>query len=100
MKIRMMEFNVLVDQDKTEEKTAGGLYLSQDVQERGKHQQTFGTIIDVAPLAFNEDIWPPDMERPKPGDRVMFAQHAGTFAKFDGKEYRVIKDRDVVAVIA
>ena len=98
--IQPTEFNVVLKQDPTEEKTRGGVILTADIQERGKHMATRGTIVALAPLAFNADIWPEDRERPKPGDRVVFAQHAGMFLKEDGEEYRVVKDRDIVAVLA
>jgi co-chaperonin GroES (HSP10) len=40
------------------------------------------------------------MERPKPGDRIAFARHSGAFILGkDGVEYRIVKDKDVVAVI-
>ena len=98
--ISPMEFNVLIDPDKIEEKTAGGLYKPQDVSEREKHQQTKGTIVAMSPLAFNADIYPDDMPKPKPGQRVAIALHAGAFIMgADGKEYRIIKDKDVTALI-
>jgi co-chaperonin GroES (HSP10) len=95
-----LEFNVLVKQDEVETKTKGGLMKPDDIVDREKHSQTMGYIVDVSPLAFNEDIFPPGMERPKPGDRIAFARHAGVFITgLDGKEYRVVKDKDVVARI-
>lgn len=99
--INVIEYNVLLRQDGTETKTKGGIILSDDVLERKKHQETRGTIVAVSPMAFQFDDWPDGVEKPKPGDRVAFAMHAGTFIKGeDGEEYRVVKDRDVVAVIA
>lgn len=98
--INPIEFNVLVLQDKIEEKTKGGLMKPDEVVEREKHAQVSGTIIATSPLAFNEDIYPSGMERPKPGDRIAFVRHAGTFIRGkDGVEYRIVKDKDVVAVI-
>lgn len=98
--ISPVEFNVLVKQDATEEKTKGGLILHTDTQERDKHSQIFGTIIALSPMAFNADVWPVEYERPKPGQRVAFAKHSGAFIKgLDGEEYRVVKDKDVVAII-
>lgn len=95
-KIRLFEFNVLVRQDEVKTKTAGGILLPDDVKERNKHSETWGEIIDLSPMAFNADIWPGDQPKPKPGDRVYFARHAGSFVEIDGTEYRVIKDKDVV----
>lgn len=98
--IKPVEFNVLVYQDETETRTKGGLIKPDDVVERDKHGQTRGVIVAVSPLAFNEDIWPQGMERPKPGDRIAFARYAGIFIDGDdGREYRAIKDKDVVALI-
>lgn len=98
--IHPVEFNVLVRQDSVDEKSKGGLFKPHDVVEREKHSQTLGYIVAVSPLAFNEDVWPGGLDKPKPGDRVAFARHAGTFIDgLDGVEYRIVKDKDVVAMI-
>lgn len=98
--IQPVEFNVLLRQDAVDEKSKGGLFKPQDVVEREKHSQTRGVIVAVSSLAFNEDVWPPGVEKPKPGDQVAFARHAGTFIDgLDGQEYRVVKDKDIVALI-
>lgn len=99
--LRPCEFNVIVRQDDTDQKTKLGLIKPDEVVEREKHGKTQGVLVALSPLAFNADIWPPDMPRPEPGTRIAFAKHAGTFVTGnDGIEYRVIKDRDVVAVLA
>ena len=96
-----LEYNIVIDQNAVEEKTSGGLYLPSESQDRAKHSETRGVIIAVSPMAFAFDDWPDSEPKPQPGDRVIFAQHAGTFAKGeDGREYRIIKDKDVVARIA
>lgn len=96
-----VEFNVIVKQDDTEGKTKFGLIKPDEVVEREKHGQTQGVLVALSPLAFNSDIWPADMPRPEPGARVAFARHAGTFVNgLDGVEYRVVKDKDIVAVMA
>lgn len=98
--IHPVEFNVLVRQDVVETKTKSGLIMPDAVVDREHHSQTRGVIVAVSPLAFNADIWPQDMAKPGPGERVAFAKHAGTFITgTDGDEYRVVKDKDVVAVI-
>ncbi len=94
--IEPFEFNVLVRQDPVEEKTKGGLILAESTKEREKHMATKGTIVSLAPLAFNADIWPKDMDRPRPGDRVLFSKHAGLLVEQDG-DLRLLKDRDVLA---
>ena len=57
-------------------------------------------MVALSPMAFNEDIYPTDLPRPEPGQRVVLALHSGTFTKGkDGKEYRVVKDKDIVAMV-
>lgn len=98
--IKPVEFNVLVDQDAVESATKGGLYKPDHLVDQEKYAQTKGVIIAVSPMAFSFDDWPADEPKPKPGDRVFFAKHSGTLVKgVDDKEYRVIKDRDVVGVM-
>lgn len=94
------EFNVLVKQDAVSEKTGMGLYKPAEVVDREKHAQTRGVIVAISPLAFNEDVWPGGMDKPTPGTKVAFARHSGTFIDgTDGEEYRIVKDKDIVAVI-
>lgn len=94
------EFNVAVRQDPIEEKTKGGLYIPENMRDREEHMATNGTIYAVAGLAFNEDIWPKAEPKPKPGDRVVFAKHAGIFMDHGGERLRIMKDKDIVAVLA
>lgn len=98
--LRPIEFNVVVKQDAVEDKTAGGLMKPLELVERERHAQTRGTIIAVSDFAFNEDIYPATHVRPRPGQRCVWARHAGVLTDgSDGEEYRVIKDKDVVAII-
>ena len=97
--IRPVEYNVAVKVDPVEEKTKGGLYLTSDTQERSKHKAERGTISHISPMAFSFDDWPDGEPKPKVGDRVIFAKFAGMFVEEGGEEFRVMKDRDIVAVI-
>lgn len=97
--MKMMEFNVAVRPDPVEEKTKGGLILASQTQEHQKHAGQRGTLSHVSPMAFNADIWPAGEPKPQAGDRVVFARHAGMFLEEEGVEYRVMKDKDIVAVI-
>lgn len=98
--IKPIEFNVLVKQDAVQEKTEGGLFLAEESKDRERHAETRGVLVAVSPMAFTYDDWPEGEEPPKPGAKVIFARHAGTFVEgVDGEEYRVLKDKDVVGVI-
>ena len=98
--ITPIEFNVLVKPDKIEDRTAGGLYKPQTTLDQDKHRATQGEIVAVSELSFNEDIWPSGSPRPAPGQRVVLARHSGSFIDgADGNEYRLVKDKDVVALL-
>jgi co-chaperonin GroES (HSP10) len=100
--IMPVEFNVLVDPDPVSEFMKGSTVIRKplDVLERDHHAQTRGKIVAMSPMAFNADVWPDGQAKPEVGQAIAFARHAGTFCDgLDGKEYRIIKDKDVVALI-
>lgn len=101
MQVEPIEFNVLIQQDETPKKTKHGLILPEQEVDKKKHAQTLGTLVAVSPLAFSYADWPEGARKPKVGDRVVFARFAGTFVDnpAGGEEFRVVKDKDVVAVI-
>jgi chaperonin GroES len=102
--IRPTEFKVLILPKEVEQKTAGGILLPDEHKDRQQFAQQEGTIIAVAPLAFtyaSKDEWERvDGHPPKVGDRVSFAKFAGAMMKGkDGKEYRVVNDKDIFAIL-
>lgn len=95
------EFNVIVKPDPVEERTAGGLIKPETTKDREEFSTTKATIVAVAPMAFNDDVWPGDMAKPDAGTRCLIAKHAGAVVDGDdGEKYRIVKDKDVVALIA
>lgn len=100
--INPTEYKVLVKPKAVEEKTAGGIFIPDESREREQYASTEGELVAISPLAFTyEDRWPEGFEKPKVGDRVIFAKYAGTKLKGkDGGEYRIVNDRDIAAVLA
>lgn len=100
--IKPTEYKVLVKPIKVDDKTKGGIILPDEHKDREQFAQMQGTLIAISPLAFtyaDDDAWG-DAEKPKPGDKVMFAKFAGAAVKgMDGADYRIINDRDLTAVI-
>jgi chaperonin GroES len=97
------EYKILVEPIKVDEKTKGGIILPDEHKDREQFAQMMGTLVAVSPLAFtyaDEEAWG-DAEKPKPGDKVMFAKFAGAAVKgMNGKDYRIINDKDLTAVLA
>jgi len=98
--IEPTEYKVLIEQDKVEEKTKGGIILPDEHKDRQQFAQVRGRIVAMSPFAFPyEKDWPDDT-KPQPGDRVMFAKFAGADVEgADGKTYRIANDKDVTAVL-
>ena len=94
-----MEFNVVVRMDKAEEKTAGGIILPTSTQDRDKLSAEEGELVAVSPHAFTYAEWPENERKPQPGDRVIIARYAGVLRERNGRDFRIVKDKDIVAVV-
>jgi chaperonin GroES len=94
-----LEFFVIVELDPVEEKTAGGVFLPTTTQDKDELSAQKGTLIAVSPHAFSyADNWP-EGSIPQPGARVLFKKYNGYTHKCDGKSYRVLNDKDIIATI-
>ncbi len=97
--LRPTEFNVIVALAKMPEQV-GSIFLPDEARENMGLAMQVARIVAVSPLAFNYAVWPSDAEKPNPGDIVWIGRFAGgEFEGRDGQMYRIIKDRDVGAVI-
>jgi chaperonin GroES len=96
------EYKVLISPRTVEEKTKGGIIIPDQTKERDQFAQMEGALVAVSPLAFSYDDWKgADDKRPKAGDRVLFAKYAGAVVTGkDGKDYRLVNDKDIGAVLA
>lgn len=95
-----MEFNVVVEMDPTEEVTKGGIILTHSQTEREKLATEEGTLIAASPHAFTyADNWPEHYPPPQVGQRVMIKRFDGLLREKDGKAYRILPDKSIVAVI-
>ena len=98
--IKPVEFNVLVEPDEVKERTDGGVIIPQMARDKEQAAAVHGRILAASPLAFTYDDWPME-QRPKVGDKVVFAKYAGMVVTgADGKSYRLVKDKDICAVTA
>lgn len=93
--IEPLEYNCVVLPAKVEERTKGGLIRPDELREREQWAEIQGTLIAAAPAAFDDFGAKPNL-----GDTVIHARHAGAMVRGrDGVEYRVCKDKDIVAVM-
>lgn len=101
--IEPVEYKVLVRPNKEEGhiELKGGfkLYKPDETKERDQHATMEGMLVRMSPLAFTYETWPDGTRKPEVGDAVVFARYSGLNIKGkDGIEYRLMNDKDIVAV--
>lgn len=98
-----LEYRVLILPDVVEEKTAGGIYIPEETRQGDQCSMVEGTLISWGGMAFNlqeEKPWPEMKDsRIKPGVRVFYQKYGGELFKGDDeKDYRLMNDRDIIAI--
>ncbi|MCQ4159755.1 co-chaperone GroES [Roseomonas sp. GC11] len=95
MKFRPLHDRVVVRRLTAEEKTAGGIIIPDTAKEKPME----GEIVAVGSGARNEkgDLVALDV---KVGDRVLFGKWSGTEVKISGEELLIMKESDLMGVIA
>jgi chaperonin GroES len=89
VKIKPLADRVLVEPMEAEEKTASGLYIPDTAKEKPQK----GTVIALGPGT--KDI---TMEVKK-GDVVLYGKYAGTEINIDGKDFLMMKQADILAIV-
>ncbi|MBI0433758.1 co-chaperone GroES [Roseomonas sp. KE0001] len=95
MNFRPLHDRVVVRRLTAEEKTAGGIIIPDTAKEKPQE----GEIVAVGSGARNEkgDLVALDV---KVGDRVLFGKWSGTEVKISGEELLIMKESDLMGVIA
>jgi chaperonin GroES len=95
MKFRPLHDRVLLRRVEQEAKTTGGIIIPDTAQEKPME----GDVIAVGPGARGDDgnVHPLDV---KAGDRVLFGKWSGTEIKLDGEELIIMKESDVMGIVA
>jgi len=94
MTLRPLQDRVLIRRVDPETKTAGGIFIPDNVQEKPVQ----GDVIAVGPGAHNKAGGLVPMYV-KPGDRVLFAKWSGTEVKLDGDELMIMNEADIMGVL-
>ena len=95
MNFRPLHDRVVVKRIESEEKTASGIIIPETAKEKPME----GEIIAVGNGARNEAGNVIALEVKK-GDRVLFGKWSGTEIKIDGEDYLVMKESDIVGILA
>ena len=94
MNVRPLHDRIIVHRLEEGEQQIGGIIIPDTAKE--KPQQ--GTVIAAGNGKVNDDgkRVPLDV---KAGDRILFGKYSGQEIKFDGQEYLIMKEDEVLAVI-
>ena len=94
MKIRPLHDRVVVERIDAETKSAGGIVIPDNAAEKPDQ----GKVIAVGNGKILEDgkVRPLDV---KVGDKVLFGKYSGQTVKIGDKEYLVMREEDVFAVV-
>jgi chaperonin GroES len=95
MEFRPLHDRVLIRRIESDEKTAGGIIIPDTAKEKPME----GEVISCGPGARGEDgkIQPLELKK---GDRVLFGKWSGTEVKLDGEELIIMKESDIMGIIA
>lgn len=80
---------VLVEPSPAETKTASGIIIPDTAQEKPQE----GTVVAVGNGKKDEPM------TVKEGDRVLYGKYGGTEIKHDGKDYLIMRESDIYAVM-
>ncbi len=95
MKVKPLNDRVLVKRIEELQVTKGGIVIP----DTAKEKPIEGKIIAVGPGKMS-DAGNRMALQVKEGDRVLFGKYAGTEIKMEGEEYLMMREEDILAVIA
>jgi len=87
--IKPLSDRIVIKRLEAEEKTASGIVLPS----QAKEQPQMATVIAVGPGTEEEKMIL------KPKDVVIFSQYAGTEIKYEGEDYTILSQRDILATV-
>ncbi len=94
MKVKPLQDRILVERLQEEEKTKGGLFIPDSAKEKPMQ----GKVVAAGSGRMTEDGKKIPMEL-KVGDIVLFAKYSGNDVKIDDKEYLIMKEDDILAIV-
>jgi chaperonin GroES len=95
MKIRPLHDRVIVKRLEAESKSSGGIVIPDTAGEKPDQ----GEVVAVGPGKRNEDGKREPLDV-KVGDRILFGKYSGTTVKIEGTEYLVMREEDIMGVVA
>ena len=89
IKIQPLADRVVIEPVAAETQTASGLYIPDSAQEK----QQRGKVVAVGSGTKDHEM------TVKVGDTVIYGKYAGSELKFDGADYMIMKEDDILAIV-
>lgn len=89
LNVKPLQDRVLVEPAPAEEKTAGGIIIPDTAKEKPMR----GKVVAVGNGKKDEPV------TVKAGDTVLYGKYAGTEIQIEGKEYLIMRESDIYAII-
>lgn len=93
MKIRPLFDRVVIKSCEVEETTKSGLILTGNAKEKPQMAEVIavgpGGVVDGKDVTMSVNV----------GDKVIYSKYAGNEVKLDGKEYIIVRQSDILAVV-
>ena len=84
MSIKPLADRVVAKKDAATSTTASGILLGE-----AKEKPNTATVESIGP----------DVKNIKKGDRILYREYSATELKYDGKDYLIVKEEDVLAIL-
>ena len=94
MKFRPLHDRVLIEVLDSEEKTAGGIIIPDTAKEKPQK----GKVVAAGEGRVNDDGKTISLSV-KNGDEVIYSKYAGTEYSEGGKEYLIVRESDILAIV-
>ncbi len=94
MKLKPLGDRVVVKPAVAEEKTSGGIILPDTAKE--KPQQGEVVAVGSGKLKNNGERTPMEL---KVGDKVLYGKYAGTEITYEGEDYLIMNENDIMAIL-
>jgi chaperonin GroES len=94
MNLKPLGDRLVIEPLEQQEQTASGIFLPETAKEKPQE----GKVIAAGPGARKESGERITMDV-NVGDVVLYAKYSGTNVKLNGKEYLILKENDVLAIV-
>ncbi len=95
LNIKPIADRVVVEAAPAEEKTASGIYIPDTAKEKPSQ----GTIVAVGTGKYADSTGNLIPMIVKAGDKILYGKYAGTEITHEGKEYLIMRESDIYAVL-